>query len=89
MRKTIAINKEVEQARERLAEMERLKLEADTEEKALLDAIEAEIKDIADRNDMFCGAILGKEDIVSIVQLALNTGGQVQIPFKLYYKEKN
>jgi len=86
MRKIKEISEELKKAQERLEEVERLKLEAETEEKALFTKIELEINTITELNDMFCGVVLNREDIVAIVDIALKTGEPVKVPFRLYYK---
>ena len=86
-RKVIAINDEVKKAQEKLAEVERLKQEADLEEKGLLEKAEADIKGIADENNLFCGIILSHDDLIAVLQLALKTGEAVRIPFRLYFNE--
>lgn len=85
-RKSKEINEELKKVQEKLEEVEKLKQEAEAEEKALFEIAETEIKTIADKNDMFCGVILNRDDIVAVVDIALKTGESVKIPFKLYYK---
>jgi hypothetical protein len=64
----------------------RYKQELEAEKKVLED-METVIKEMEESRGVFCGIILGAEDIAAVVQLALKSKENVRIPFKLYYNE--
>ena len=88
MRKTKQMNQELLKAQERLAEVEKLKIEAELEEKKQFDNIRQQIENIAEQNNMFCGIILSTQDIVAVIDIAFKTGEAVKIPFNIYYKNE-
>jgi hypothetical protein len=47
----------------------------------------AAIKKLADESGYYCGVILDKENLLSILKLALESGDSVRIPFNLYNKQ--
>lgn len=75
------------EAAEKFKEMERLLKEAEEEEKKRMEDIERQIQDVASINGMFCGVKLTNQDLINIIQLALETKETISIPFKLYYNE--
>ena len=78
---------EQKQAVEKLEEVNNLLQQSIDEEKNLIETVEKEITDIAEKNGFFAGVVLTHNDIVSILQIALKTGENVQVPFKLTFKE--
>lgn len=86
-RKTTKIKAEKLAAKQRLEEFEKLEKEAQDEEAARVQNVEQSIAKICTDNNMFCGIILTKQDIVSVVSLALESNENVRIPFKLYFNE--
>ncbi|MDP2060676.1 MAG: hypothetical protein Q8J97_13120 [Flavobacteriaceae bacterium] len=87
-RKIIALNNEVLKAKEKLAEIERIRLEAENEEALKMEVSGKQIDEIAAENGMFVGVILTKADIVAIIDMALKSGGEnVKIPYRLYFNE--
>jgi len=71
----------------RKQEIERLTEEAEKEEFELVESTRKKIEQIAEENGFFCGIYLQKENVLAIVQLALETNEDIQIPFNLYFKE--
>ena len=86
-RKTKKINNEKLEARKRLEEIERLEQEAQAEETTKVQVIEQSIAKICAENEMFCGIILTPKDILAVVELAMKSGENVRIPFKLYFND--
>lgn len=78
---------EMEEAKKRLEEIERLAEEEKQESINLLEETSKQIEDIAKEKDLFCGVILTKDDILQIVSLAIDTKENISIPFKLYFKD--
>jgi hypothetical protein len=79
--------KELAEQKERLEATEKLRQEAIKEEQEFLAELTSNINKIGDDNGLFIGIVLSKEDIVSIIDLALRTNESVKIPFNLYLKE--
>lgn len=86
-RKTKKINIEKLEAKKRLEEIEKLEQEAQAEEISKVQSIEQSITKICTDNEMFCGIILTKQDILAIVEIAMQSGENVKIPFKLYFND--
>lgn len=63
-----------------------LKAELEAELKVAED-VEKEITRLLEDNNFFCGVILTREDLLKVFELALQTGENVKIPFKLYFNE--
>jgi DNA repair exonuclease SbcCD ATPase subunit len=90
LRKTKTVEKELEKARqeaeaaaERLAEVQALQEAAEKEEQEQMEATERAINELCE--DMyFCGIILTHEDVLTIVNLAMENRENIRIPFKLY-----
>jgi uncharacterized DUF497 family protein len=86
-RKSKAVSDELKKAQEKAKQIEQLLELAETEEKNQLEKAEKAIGEIAEKNNLFCGVILTKKDVVSIISLALDSGENIRIPFKLYFNE--
>ena len=86
-RKLKKINEEKLEVQKKLAEIERLELEAQQEEQDKLDMVNGAINSLCETNSMFCGVILTHEDLISVIQLALKSGEQVKIPFRIYVND--
>lgn len=78
---------EMEEAKKRLEEIERLAKEEEDESIKLLENTSKQIEDIAKEKELFCGVVLTKDDILQIVSLAMDTNENITIPFKLYFKD--
>jgi hypothetical protein len=86
-RKSKAVQKELKKAQEKAREIERLLEEAEKEDNAKKEAAEKAIKAIEKESDLFCGVILGRDDLLSVLKLMMETGESIKIPFKLYFNE--
>lgn len=87
-RKSKEITEKLDEAKSKFEELVELQKQAEKEEIDIIEKTTSEISKIADEKNMFCGVVLSKQDIISIVDLALKSGGEsVKIPFKLYYNE--
>ena len=78
---------EMEEARKRLEEIERLAKEEENESIKLLEDTNTQIENIIKERDLFCGVVLTKEDVIQIVSLIIDTKENITIPFKLYFKD--
>lgn len=61
--------------------------EAEEEEQKHYDDTVKSITDMATKGGFKCGVLLAPEDVVQIVNVALNTMEKIYIPFRLYYLE--
>lgn len=66
-------------------ELEILLEESKKEELDLLKKIKEDIKNLEEDNNLFCGVVLTKEDIINIFKLFLEKEDNVKIPFNLYF----
>ena len=78
---------EMEEARKRLEEIEKLAKEEENESIKLLEDTNTQIENIIKERDLFCGVVLTKEDVIQIVSLIIDTKENITIPFKLYFKD--
>lgn len=87
VRKSIKVKNELALKKKELEEQE-LILQAELEaELKVAENVEKEISRISEENSFFCGVILTREDLLKVFELALQTGENVKIPFKLYFNE--
>jgi len=87
-RKIKTIVEEKKEIQKRLDEIESLELEAIKEEQETVETVKKSITQICDDNAMFCGVILTTGDILSIVQLAIQTKDDtIKIPFNIYFND--
>ena len=82
--KTKIIKNEFLKAKEKFEETQRLLEESQKEETDLIENLTQQIGTLEKENDVFCGVILGTEDIISIFQLAMKTHESIKIPFRIY-----
>lgn len=71
-------------------ELERLQAEkelADQQEQELIDNTKKAIDGECEEAGLYCGVILTPEDVLAIVQLAIQTKENIKIPYNLYFKE--
>lgn len=88
MRKSKATKDELIKTAERLREIEELNRIAEEEDAVRLNLISDQISKIADDNDMFCGVMLTRQDIIAIIDLSMRTKEEaVKIPFRVYFKD--
>jgi hypothetical protein len=86
-RKIIALNEEVKKAQEKLAEIERLKIEAEKEETILLESVTYQINELQTTNNVFVGMTITRQDLLAIVDIALQSGENVKVPFRVYIND--
>lgn len=72
---------------EQLEETNKLLQLANEEEIQFIDGIKSQINKITTDNDMFCGVILSKHDILGILDIMLTTGESVKVGYNIYYNE--
>jgi predicted nuclease with TOPRIM domain len=83
------LNKEQEELKARFeASVDNLK-KIEDKEKELTDATRKLIDDECEKNEMFCGVILAKDDILTILDLHMTTGEPVSVPYAIYFKHEN
>lgn len=87
-RKTKQIGEELKAQATKLQEIQKLQEEAQAEETQLLEETTKEITEMAEGKGLFCGVILTKADLVAVIDIALKSGEDVTIPFRLYFKEQ-
>lgn len=88
MRKSKTTKEELRKTEEKLKEIEELNRLAENEDQEKLISISGQILQIASDNEMFCGVILTKKDILAIVDLAMRSKDEtVSIPFQVYFKD--
>jgi len=86
-RKLKTLKQEAAKALEKLKESERLLAEAEEEERKTLERTEHAINSLACDHGLFCGVILTHSDLINVLDIALKTGENVKIPFKLYFND--
>jgi hypothetical protein len=86
-RKIKSLKQEAAKALEKFKESERLLAEAEEEEHKTVERVEQTINALISDHGLFCGVILTHSDLVSILDIALKTGENVKIPFKLYFND--
>lgn len=86
-RKSKEVKKELLEVTSRLEEIKRIQELAETEEKELLESTIEKIKGICDANNLFCGVILTTKDLLAIIQIAIETKENVNVPFMVYFND--
>jgi hypothetical protein len=86
-RKVKEVKEEAAKALARLREIEELQQLAEKEDAVLLENTEQAIKNLCTEPGVFCGVILTPEDLTNVISLAIRTGQNVKIPFKLYFND--
>ena len=86
-RKSKVVKEQAAKMKKQLEEVESLLELAEIEEKNLLESPEKAIKDIAEKNNLFCGVVLTKQLVLDILTMMLDKGENVSIPFRLYFNE--
>ena len=86
-RKSEEMKRQLWETAARLQEVNQLVAEAETEEKALLEKAEQRVRDI-EKDGYFIGAILHKQDLLAILDLALTSKEDVvRVPARVYFSE--
>lgn len=84
-RKSLKVQKEYEKlAKEAQEALEKLE-EENKKEKEFLATLTEEINQRMEKEDLFCGVVIGKEDAINIIKLLMEGKDSVKIPFNLYY----
>lgn len=93
-RKTKVITMEAKVAQDRLNEAQRRMEEiqqtmekAREEEQKMMEQVTSQINALCEENSLYCGLILTPKDVLTIVEAALSAKDNIQIPFRLYFKE--
>ena len=86
-RKSKVVKEQLEKLKKQEEEISKLMELAETEEKNQLENTEKAVQTIVEKNNLFCGVILSHDDLLSVLRLALQTGENVKIPFRLYFNE--
>jgi len=87
-RKSTKLSEEKLKAMKALSDLEEQEEKAVKEESEELKTIEEAINKLVEAKKMFCGVILSKDDILSILSLSIdNKGENIKIPFKVYYND--
>jgi crotonobetainyl-CoA:carnitine CoA-transferase CaiB-like acyl-CoA transferase len=86
-RKGKEVREEAAKALARLREIEEIQQLAEKEDAELLENTEQAIKDLCGEHGIFCGVILTPEDLTNVITLAIKTGQNVKIQFKLYFND--
>jgi hypothetical protein len=86
-RKSKKVMADTTDIRKKYEEAKALLEAAEAEDKNIIEATEKQIVGLCEANDIFCGVILTAIDVAKVVEIALTTGESVRIPFKLYYNE--
>jgi hypothetical protein len=79
-----AAEKRAKELQDRIEEAEREEQKALEEEKKQFEATEKLIRETTEENGYFCGVVLTKDDILTIVNMAIETKENIRIPFRLY-----
>ena len=87
VRKSKSVKEEYDKAYARLKEINDIQQLAEAEEVKTLEDTEAAIKELCNDKGIFCGVILTPEDISNVINLAIKTGENVKIQFKLFYND--
>lgn len=86
-RKSKSAKEEYDKAYSRLQEINDIRQIAEAEEIKTLEDTETTIKNLCNDQGLFCGVILTPEDITNVITLAIKTGENVKISFKLFYND--
>jgi len=81
------IERQKEAEREFMEAQQQIK-DAELADIANLEATKDRILSICEEEGFFCGMILTKEDILSIVSLAIDNKDNIKIPFVLYFNKE-
>lgn len=86
-RKSRETKKELTELAARLEEIKVLNEMAEAEEMETLKKMKDKIDNICTTNNLFCGYVLDTNRCLSLLKTAIENGGNVRIPFELYYIE--
>ena len=86
-KRSTELRKEAEKFLEKFNESKTLLELVEQEERSATDKMHDKIKKMCDKENMFVGAVLTKDEIVRLVKLALDTNENITIPFIVYLKD--
>jgi hypothetical protein len=86
-RKSKAVSEELKKAQEKARQIEQLLAIAEKEEAEKLENATQQINEICEANNLFCGIVLTTQDLLGVIQLALESNENVTIPFRVYHAE--
>ena len=86
-RKSKQASEKLEEVKKELERLQAEKELADKQEQELIDNTKLVINKECDNAGFFCGIILTPQDVLQIVQLAIETKENIKIPYNLYFKE--
>lgn len=86
-RKSKQASEKLEEVKKELERLQAEKELADKQEQELIDNTKLVINKECDNAGFFCGTILTPQDVLQIVQLAIETKENIKIPYNLYFKE--
>ncbi len=83
-------NKKIQKLVDIKAELERTELEYQQElenENRLINKISTAIDEMCNEEEIFCGVIITKDDLLRIIEAMINNNAPVKIPYTLYFNE--
>jgi len=86
-RERARIEADLEKSKRRIQEIEEQLRLVEEEEMRMVENAEKKINEACKEASVFCGVILSPADLGNVIALAVQTGGNVKIPFKLYFNE--
>lgn len=86
-RKSKEAREELASTLARLEEVKKIQELAEQEEIEILEKMQGKIDSICNANNLFCGYVLDTNGCVSLLKTAIENGGNVRIPYKLYFIE--
>lgn len=75
------------EAQRRMEEIQQTMEQAKAEEEKMIASVTSQIQQLCDDNSLYCGLILTPKDVLTIVEAAIGAKDNIQIPFRLYFKE--
>lgn len=86
-RKSLILSEKAAEALKEAQEIDARAKELLKQEEDAKSAVEEQIKEICGKK-YFCGVVLRKADLLSILSIMIDTQENVSIPFKLYFNDK-
>jgi len=72
----------------RQQEVDTLLKQAVEEDKAKLVSVEKQIREICEKNNVFCGVVLNIQDLLAVTELMYQSHEPVSIEFRVMFKEE-
>lgn len=86
-RKSNEARENLESTLAKIEELKKIQELAEQEELETLKKMGDKIDSICTANNLFCGYVLDTNACVSLLKTAIENGGNVRIPYKLYFIE--